>query len=78
VKLLQKQDGCCACIVTLRGVGVTIWCGKAASVTHYELVHAFISELSSKQSACGVLYHHLWFVSLYHTFGHYCSRGTIL
>jgi len=35
-------------------------------------------EVSSTQSACVVLYCHLWPVSLYHIFPHYLINGTIV
>jgi hypothetical protein len=48
--------------------------GKAISITHSECVSAAL--LSSMQSACAVLYSHIWLVRLYSIFPHYLIKGT--
>ena len=42
----------------------------------YECVSVFLPQLSDMQSACAVLYCHLWSVWLCHIFSHYLIKGT--
>jgi hypothetical protein len=62
--------------VKSKRVRVNIFCrGKAISTEYYQCV--FLPYLSSMQSACAILYCHLWPVWLYHIFPHNLIKGTI-
>jgi len=54
----KTKSGFCACAITF----------QTQSTKYYECVSVFLPYLSRKQSACAVLYGHLWPVPLYHIF----------
>jgi hypothetical protein len=51
--------------------------GKEISIKYSEFGPIFLPYLSGMQSACAVLYCHLWPVWLYHIFPHYLISNTI-
>jgi hypothetical protein len=63
--------------VTMRSVSVTIVSVGKKGITYYDSVPVFLSQLSSMQSACALLYCNMWLLRLYHILPHYLAKGTI-
>ena len=81
VKNQMKQEKLFYYNVKLRRVRITIFAVEYLYVLNIMCVcvcvSLFLPYLSSKYSACAILYGHLLSVCLYHIFPHYPTNGTI-